>query len=416
MANAWMTIKDAGTWVANESLYLLRSKLHVSPFFNTDYSKDFKLSYATTGDTIKVPYPMNYDIRNGLDYAPPAAAQKFATITIGEPFGVDVPEIDSLEAAISTPRSKEEFSNRYLKPAMLKLAQEIDSRCALYAFVHAAGVVGALGTNPSTFDATSGASRQKMQELGAPDGERGMIVPPSVVRAVKAANIGLFNPVQDISKTFRTGLLGTTDGFEWYESMSLYRHTAGTMATSGATLTAALANGASTAALTCTTGETVKAGDKFSIASVLPVHPMTKRTFGTDAKTFTITAAGTAASSALTISFSPAMYYTGPHQNVDAQPAASAALTFWPGTSAPSAKVGNVGLALPQNAFALVGLELEKFTDQEVCSFSRDPDSGISIRFLAGGDIKSSKRIRRFDVCIGFGELYNDLAHVVACG
>lgn len=415
MANAWTTIKDAGTWVAMESLYLLKSQLSVSRMFNTDYSKEFKLTYPV-GDTIKVPYPQQYAVRNGLEYNPPAAAQRFATISIGEPFGVDVPEIDSLEAAISTPKAKSEFSRRYLEPAMAQLAQEIDSRCALYAYQHAAGVVGVLGANPTTYDATSGAARQKMQQLGAPSGERAMIVPPDVVRAIKAANVGLFNPVADLSKTFRTGLIGTSDGFEWYESMSLYRHTAGTLANSGATVTTAPSNGATTLALTCTTGETVKAGDKFSIASVLPVHPITKRTFGTDAKTFTITAAGTAASSALTITFSPACYFSGPYQNVDAQPAASAALTFWPGTTSPSGKIGNVGLALPRDAFALVGLELEKFTDVETCTSQRDPDSGISIRFTAGSDIKSSKRIRRFDTCIGFGELYNELAQVVACG
>ena len=66
-----------------------------------------------------------------------------------------------------------------------------------------------------------------------------------------------------------------------------------TVANSGATVTTAPANGATPLVLTCTTGETVTKGDKFSIGSVLPVNNWTKRTFGTDNKTFTIAAAGT---------------------------------------------------------------------------------------------------------------------------
>ena len=414
MANVFRDIETAGKWIAMESLDLLESKRSISQFFNTDYSKEFKLRFPV-GKSIEVPFPMQFAVRNGLDYDPQAITRRHATISIGDPFGVDF-ELDSIERALQSPRSREQFSHDILDPAMTQLAQEIDSRCALYAYQHAAGVVGALGTNPSTYDATSAAARQKMQELGAPAGERAMIVPPVVHRTIKAANVGLFNPVSELSKMFRTGLVGASDGFEWYESMSLYRHTAGTLANSGATVTTAPSNGATTLALTCTTGETVKAGDKFAIASVLPVHPLTKRTFGTDTKVFTITADGTAASSALTITFSPACYYSGPYQNVDAQPAASAALTFWPGTTSPSGKAGMTGLALPRNAFALVGVELETFTDVEVCAQKRDPDSGISVRYVRASDPKSSKKINRFDVCIGFGEFYNDLAQVVACG
>jgi hypothetical protein len=381
--------------------------------FNSTYSKEWKLKYPV-GDTIKVPYPQRYDVRNGLEYNPPAAAQRFATVSIGEPFGIDVPEIDSLEAAISVP-GRDEFSRRYLDPATTKLAEEIERRCATFAFIYAGGLVGALGTNATTYAATSGAARVKMQQLAAGGGERAMIMPPDAIEAITAANIGLMNPQTDISKTFRTGAIGQTSGFDWYESMMLVRHTAGTLGAHTITVTTAPSNGATTLALTCTTNDTVKAGDKFSIASVLPVHPGTKKTFGTTAKTFSITAAGTAASSAITVSLSEPIYYEGPYQNVDTQPAASAVVTMWPGTSSPSGKTGNCGLALPQDAFALVGLELELFKDQEVCTQQRDPDSGIAIRFTMGSDIKSSKRIRRFDTCIGFGALYNELAHVVAC-
>jgi hypothetical protein len=407
-------------WLALESLDLLENKRAVSQFFNTDYSKEFKLKFPV-GDTIRVPYPAQFVVRNGLPYQPQAITRRHTDVSFDEPFGIDF-EWDSAEQALKAPRGREKVSKEILEPAMAQLAQEIDSRCALFAYQHAASVVGILGTNPTSFDASSAAARQAMVELACPPtGEKAFIVPPAVNRALKNAAIGYFNPVTDISRQFRTGIVGSGDGFEWYESMSLYRHTAGTWAgtvevTSTQTGTAAI----SSLILTATTGDTFKKGDKFSIAAVLPVNTATRRTFGTAAKTFTILADVTAAASAATITFSPPIYGPGSvYQNVNALPLAGADLTLWPGTSSPNGKVGQVALALHRNAFALVGVELEepKGSSVELVSQKRDTDSGIAVRFIRQWDGKESKMINRFDVMIGYGELYNDACAVaVAAG
>jgi hypothetical protein len=77
--------------------------------------------------------------------------------------------------------------------------------------------------------------------------------------------------------------------------------------------------------------------------------------------------------------------------------------------------VGTIGLAMQRNAFALVGVELDKL-DVTICKVSRDPDSGIPIRFSHGSDFKESKKGNRYDTCIGFGEFYNDSCAVaIAC-
>jgi hypothetical protein len=417
--------QEYADWLAMESVDLLVNTLSVSQFFNPDYSKEFNLKYPV-GDTIRVPYPDRASIRNGLPYNPDGINRRHATVAFDEPFGTDF-ELDSVEERLRTPRGKSKFSKEILEPRMAQIAQEIDSRCAQYAYINAASLIGALGTNPSTYDATSGAARQIMQELACPpSGERALIVPPSVMRAVKASNLSLNNPVSDISKQFRSGIVQHADGFEWYESMSLYRHTAGTWAgavtvTTTQTGTAAI----NSLALTCTTNDTFKVGDKFSIANVLPVNPMTRRTFGTAAKTFTCLGNGsgsdvTGASSAATITFSPAIYGPGSvHQNVDALPVAAAALTLWPGTTSPNGKSGTVGLALHRDAFALVGVELDepKSSSVELVSQKRDPDSGIAVRYIRQFDGRASKMINRFDVMIGYGTFYNDsCAIAVACG
>jgi hypothetical protein len=414
MANSF----EYADWLAMECLDLLENKRAVSQFFNTDYSKEFKMKFPV-GDSIRVPYPDQGVIRNGLPYNPTAITRRHATITFDEPFGSDF-EWDSAEAALRAPRGREKVSKEILAPRMALLAQEIDSRCALFAYQHAAQVVGALGTNPSTYDATSAAARQAMKELSCPDGDKAMIVPPAVMRAVKTSNIALHNPVTDISKQMRSGIVQHADDFEWYESMSLYRHTAGTTTSPTVTTTQTGTAAINSIAISCTTGNTFKKGDKISFASTLPVNPATKRTFGTATKTFTVTADVTAANSSATVAFSPDMFGPGsPYQNVDALPVATAVVTMWPGTTSPNGKSGIVGVALHRDAFALVGVELEapKESSVELYSSKRDPDSGISISFIRQFDARARKMINRFDVMIGFGEFYNDACAVaVACG
>lgn len=406
-------------WLAMECLDLLESKRAVSQHFNTDYSKDFKLKFPV-GDSIRVPFPQQFTVRDGLSYNPQPINRRHATVTFDNPFGIDF-EWDSAEQALKAPRGRAKVAKEILDPAMSQLAQEIDSRAALYAYQNAAGLVGQLGTNPTAYDTTSAAARQAMQELACPDsGERAMIVPPAVMRTIKTNAIALFNPVSDISKQFRQGIVSHADGFDWYESMSLYRHTAGTTTSPTVTTTQTGTAAISSIAISCTTGNTFKKGDKISFADVLPVHPQTRRTFGTATKTFTVTADVTAANSSATVPFSPPMYGPGSqYQNVNALPVATAVVTMWPGTTSPNGKVGQVGLAIHKDAFALVGVELEepKSSSVELVSQKRDPDSGMSVRFIRMFDPLSSKMINRFDVMIGFGSFYNDACAVaVACG
>jgi hypothetical protein len=411
-------VHETADWLAMEALDILTNKLAISQYMNTEYSSQFKLRYPV-GDTIRVPYPQMGTIRNGLVYTPSDMEPRHATIEIFPPFGIDF-ELDSIERALETPKSREQFSKLHIEPKVSQLAQEIESRCALYAYQHAASVVGSLGINPTTYDATSAAALQTMTELACPEsGDKGMFLPPAVHRAVKTTNIALRNPVEMISKQMRRGYVEQADDFDWYRSNSLHRHTAGTWA-GAVTVTAAPANGATSVTITAGAGDTFAVGDKISFALVRPVNPMTKRLFGpaTQLKTFTVTAALTAAGGgADVLNFSPAIYATGPHQNVNVLPAAGAALTLWPGTAAPNGANGIVGLAIHPNAYGLVGIELERFTDQEACSLQRDPTSGLSIRYTRGSDIRLSKKLNRFDIVLGMGEFFNDSCVVaVACG
>lgn len=404
---------NVGTKVALVAADHLRNRLKASGYFNWDRSKEFD-GDMPTGDSIRVEYPDPGTIRNGLIYNPEAISPRYGTITYDDPFGVDF-ELDSVEKSLSSPRGMDRFEEKIIAPKMAQLAQEIDSRLLLYAYQNAASVVGALGTNPSSYDATSGAARQKMVErAGIQDGyDNGIFLPPAVHRAIRTANIALHNPSAAITKQHRTGRIEYADGFDFHESMSLYRHTAGTWA-SAVTVTATQTDqGITSMGITGTSGDTIKKGDKIGIAGVLPVNRATRRTFGTDTMVVTATADVTFSGSTATLSFSPALYGPGSkHQNVDSLPAASAALTLWPGTTSPNGKVGVVGIAFNKLAFAAVSRKLDEPKNLQLVGQKRDPDSGIYIRVIRDWDSRASKWINRFDCWLGYGSFYNAEAAV----
>lgn len=402
-------------WLSMESLRLLLNKLQVAPFFNTDYNKEFTKEFAV-GETVRVNFPQKFTIREGLGYNPQSIDRLNTTVTVDQIFGVDF-EWDSAEQALEMERGREKIQKEYLDPAMAQIAQEIDSRCALWAKNNSPNVVGALGTDPTSFQ-TINQARQRMVELAGWTGsKRGMIIPPSVNVSLVNAAVQYFNPADAISKQFKEGSIGRNSGFDWYESMSLYEHTAATWAGT-VECTAAVSSGASSLTLTCTNGDTFKKGDVFSIAGVNCVNPMTRRSTGS-AKTFVVTSADqTISGTSATISIYPTIYGPGSqYQNVDALPAAGADLTLFPGTTSPNGKSGINGLAINKDAFALVGVKLAVPKAVELASQSTDPNSGISVRFVRMFDPQQSKMVNRFDVLLGFGNLYADSCSVrVLCG
>lgn len=404
-------------WVMQESLDLLVNKNAIASQFNTEVQKEFEKDFAP-GETVRVKYPQEYLIRDGMQYSGQPLVRRHTTVSCTQIFGIDF-DWDSFEKALKMERGEDALRREYLEPAMAQMNQEIESRAALYAYQNASTLVGQLGTDPTDFDTSSAAAREKLTYLGCPAGkDRGMFVTPTIMRALKKSAISYFNPVTDISKQYRTGIVGSGDGFDWYESVSLYQHTAGTWA--GAVTVNGAGQSGTSLTITATAADTFKVGDKFSVANVNPTNPRTRRKVGASAKTFTITSALTAAGGgADVINFWPPIYGPGSqYQNVDALPANSAALTLFPGTTSPNGKTGTVNLAIHTDAFAVVGVPFEnpKGSSVEIAKQLRDDDTGVTISFIRWFDGNTRTMKNRFDTCLGFGNLWSDNCCVALLG
>lgn len=407
-------------WVCADTLRLLKHKLGVVSTFRSDFEKEFKKDFAV-GNTVRVKYPFRPILRDGLGYNAQNIDRIETEIVVDQVIGSDY-DIGTVDKLLNMERGEEKVRKEYNDPMATYIAAELDKRAAQFAAQHSNNIAGVLGTDPTTLDSTSGAARQRMMELDCPQsGSKGLFIPPGVMRAIKAGTPNVqayFHPADEIKKLYREGLFGRADGFDFEESNSLYTHTAGTWA-GAVTLSSAVANGATSIAVTCTTGDTFKKGDKIGLGGVYAVNPVT-RTRAQSAKTYCVTVAQdvTGAASAATVVINETIYFSGAYQNVDVQPANGATLTLFPGTSSPSGKVGKVGLALHPDAFAFVGLPLPMPKKEEVVGEAYDEETGLWIGFIRSFDVKSRTWINRMDSGLfGFGRLHVEPSSVaILCG
>ena len=401
-------------WVSMEILRLLVNKLTVAEFYNRSWEKDFDKEFAV-GSTIQVKFPQRMLTSDGMGYQPQAITRITTTISLDQWIQCSF-EWDDYEAAVKLERSQSELTENYLDPAAAALAQEFDSRCAKFAYQNASGVIGTLGTDPVGITPYYQA-RQYLLQKACPPGKRAMCISSGMMSTLGGAITNVFNPGDEISRMFKEGYLGRLAGFDFYESQSLYSHTAGTWA-SGVTVNGANQSGTALT-VTAPAGATFNVGDKISILNVNMVNPMTRRISGPKtAATFTITTALTAVGGGGdVINILPAIYGPGSqYQNVDALPANTAALTLWPGTTSPNGKSGTVGLGLIRFGFALVGAKLYMPKSVESAGQAHDPDSGIAIRKVKAWDPVRSMQVNRMDSLCGFGNLYQDNGAVTVVG
>lgn len=405
-------------WVAAESLRMLLNNLVCAQFATHKYEKEYEKEFAV-GETVRVKLPQRWLVTDGLAFQPQPINRIYTTVSVNQIFGIHF-QVDSIERALKMERGREWFKEEYIDKLMAQLANEIDRRFALFAYQNTSNVVGQLNVDPASMT-TFQQARQRLIEQGCPQsGEWGLLYPPSVGTSLIPALASFFNPTSEISRQYKQGSMGKMSGFDWYESVNLWRHTAGTIATASALTVKGANQQGSSLIINATAGDTFNVGDVFSVASMNAVNPMSRAVVSTAfQKEFTVLAPLTAVGGGVDVlQISPAIFGPGSqYQNVDALAADAALITMFPGTTAPNAKTSVQGLALTKDAFAMVGVPLEIPKACEWSSRATDPDTGISVALLEMFDPIERKKVTRADVLMGFGSLYPDNASVrILCG
>lgn len=399
MANTFLTADI----ITRECLLVLHNKLSFLKGINKQYDSSFANSEAKIGDTLRIRKPPKFTVRSGRTWSQQDMIDTKVNLTINNQRGVDLGFYsDDLTLRI------EDFSNRYIQPAMGALASKIEADCIQSAVLSTYNSVvnGTLGTPPTAL-LTYLNARTKMNQMLAPTENRSLMIDSNSAAVIVDSLKGLFQDSEQIKRQYREGLMGRTGGMDWVEHQLLPFTTVGNKVSS-LTVSAQPTDGGNTIVLAGTAAsDTFKAGQVFTIAGVYSVNPETRTSTGA-LQQFVITADVTASTTTTTVTVSPAFQVASPaaaFQNITALPAASAAVTMAVGTA--NASVMN-GLAYQENAFTFATCDLQ--LPRGVDMAARETHDGIAMRFVRDFDTKNDQWISRVDVMYGFAPLYPEHA------
>jgi hypothetical protein len=251
-------------------------------------------------------------------------------------------------------------------------------------------------------------ARAILAQNSAPDMPgRKLIVDPVTNANVTGALTGLFNPSQDISRQYRSGMMKNALGFDWYEDQTVLRHTTGSF-------TAGTVNGANQTGSTIVTNAitgTLAKGDIISFAGVNGVNYVTKQDLGA-LRQFVVTSA--VASGGTSVPIYPALTPASggvavQYQTVTASPADGAAITLSV-ISHDTTYIRNFAYAPEAVTMATADLFLPK----GVIEADRRVYDGVSLRMVSQYAIGSDQAITRLDVLFGDAWLRGQWGVIVA--
>lgn len=250
-------------WFAKESLRLLWVNCVMGQLVHRGYDSEFR---GKKGDTARILRPVNF-VAKDFDEATGVEVQdikeSYVPLTVDTHLDVTF-EYGSAEKALKMP----DFRDRYIEPAMKAIAEEIDKRTIAAAYKGFYSYAGTPGTTPRD-KASILAARKNLQDQLVPLEDRKFVMDP----AAEAQYLELFSDADKDGSTaaLREASLGRRFGLDTYVDQHIGLpggglHTAGNL--SGATVSGAVAAGATSLTITGTGGQTIKAGDIFTIGSL----------------------------------------------------------------------------------------------------------------------------------------------------
>jgi hypothetical protein len=384
------------TIITREALRILHAKLNFIGNCDKQYDSQFANSGASPsgkiGPSLTIRMPNQYTVRNGPVLTVQDTAESSQVITVSTQKGVDT-NFTSQDLTLTI----DEFSDRYLKPAMSTLATNIEAD----ALSMVNDVYNAVDDNAATFaykDFANG--RKSLNQYLAPDDDRVAILNSGHVVSFLDSIKGNFNPQESVSRPYLTGKIGKVQGFDTFENTILNPFQSGTSAAATG-YTATLTSGSATAVMAAG-ANTFKKGDIVTFSTVDAVDPETKADRGFLQK-FVVTA--DYAGGAGNMSISPTPITAGAAQNVTAVGAGLTVAKIGGGASA----LYTQSLLFQKEAFAFVSADLI-----DVSKFGtwggRQVMDGISMRIARQYDIVNDKIPCRIDVLYGYKTLRPQLA------
>lgn len=385
--NTFKTLNDGD--ITREALRILKNANGTLRKVNRQYDDRFGATGAKNGGTLNIRLPNRYSVTTGRTATTGGdnTVETSTALVVGTQKHVSMGFYSS-ELTLSL----DDFSARYLKPAMSVLASTISQDVCVAAQSGFVNYVGTPGTTPSSFLTYSQAGERLDWQTAPRDGNRSVILSPTAMAATVDAQKGLFHSGPKIADQYESGVMEAMTGFDFVMDQSVQTLTAGARNTAYVTGAGTPLTSGTNQLLVATGANAMVAGDQFTITGINEVNPDTKQSTGIP-KVFTVASAY--AGGAGTITLSQVIYTSGPYQNVSAAITNGLTMTF----------IGTASTAYPRNlafhrdaiVLATADLELPKGVDMA----SRASMDGLSLRFVRQYDATTDNFLARFDILYG---------------
>ena len=400
MANTLIT----PTIIAREMMLQVENNLVWAKLVNRDYENEFK----KIGDTVQIRRPVKYSVRTGQTMSVQDTEEGNISLQLSNYKGVDF-GFASKDLTLTI----DDFSERYIKPAAIALANQVDQDVSALA-LRVANHVGTLGSTISSYAALA-RGPQRMDEHAVPYDSRCMVLNPGDFWGMAGHLSGLY--VDPTAKqALVNGKLPTLGNLDLYMSQNVNSFTTGarggTPQVNGANQNVTYA--ASKASWTQTlltkgwsnniTG-VVKAGDIFTFTNVYDVNPASK-VATRNLKQFTVVSDANSDGSGLaSLTITPPIITSGPQITASVAPTDSTNITFLGSAST----VYQPSVAFHKNAFALAVRPLDIPPGAHPQS-KRVDGEGLSLRMIPVYDGVNDVSNFRFDILYGVKAVYPELA------
>ena len=399
MANTTLTADI----VAKAALAVLENNLDVLGTFHRDLEEEFSNSVNgyKVGATVRVRRPADFTVRSGAVMAVQDVIEGRLAFTVDKQKGVDF-NFTSSDLTLSV----EQLQKRVMEPAMNRLVNEIAKDCLDTYYKGTYNWAGTAGQVINSY-ADFAKGPERLDEMAVPQEDRNAVLGPADHWALLGSQTALF--IQDAARgAYREGTLGRIGGVAMYSSAITPTHTTGTRDDT-TPITAAASGDQSVSYDTAKNtwsqslvisgaenNSTLLAGDVFTIADVYMVNPITKALTGI-LQQFVVLTSATAVGTDITVTISPPIIFTGPHQTV----------VLSTGTFASNALV-NVGAAATayrqnlvyhKNAYALAMVPME--LPAGAVNPARQTRNGLSVRVIPAYDSINDVSAWRLDVLYG---------------
>jgi hypothetical protein len=315
--------------ILKEGMMHLENNLVISKLCNRDFESEFG-GPVKNGTSIKIARPIRGVVRSGATMVAQDVVEGSATFTVATQIGADL-EFTSSDLTLSV----DKFSERILRPQMIKLANQLDQAVYTELVNNTYNFVGTPGTALANFSGFSKAP-QRLDQLAVPTDKRIAILSPTDYWGMLNNITGLY--IADTAKSaLERAKMPMLGGVDMYMSQNVIQHTngawsSGAMAVTGTGLTATYALTKDTWTFSTQVNGlpngTVNVGDVFTISTVFAVNPITQ-TATPFLQQFTVMAAATAdAGGLLSVTISPPPIVSGQYATVSVALSVGLAVTL----------------------------------------------------------------------------------------